>query len=335
MSYIPDRYIEFWLSKWRSDSMIRRVLESRPVRRLKDISFLGAIDYTSLVHKGPRIGRDRLHHTLGVAALADFISEHRNYDEETRNHVVVAALLHDIGHAPLSHSAEPYFKRRLGVGHHELGEQFMEEDKQLSWWLAKYFDRERIKLLIAGDAGGGQGADLFESPINIDTIDGILRSFESFRGHKPACPLDIARAAFLESSEAGKKSLDWFWQLKGSVYNSFITSLEGLQADQYCQLYFEKNEVELSREKLLSTEKEWLLEFPDLFHALRNSSMDDAVTTYCQRDYYIVFESEDIAERYKVNKKEVTKDSWDVKSALAHREDDNNGLYKGDSQVYH
>ena len=106
MSYISDRYIEFWLSKWRSDSMIRRVLESRPVRRLKDISFLGAIDYTSLVHKGPRIGRDRLHHTLGVAALADFISEHRNYDEETRNHVVVAALLHDIGHGPFSHAME-------------------------------------------------------------------------------------------------------------------------------------------------------------------------------------------------------------------------------------
>src|SRR5690606_15496075 len=69
--------------------------------------------------------RSRAEHSLNVAALASFVSQHRGYDEDLRRHLVIAGLLHDIGHPPLSHSVEPYLKKRFGYGHHEMGEMLI------------------------------------------------------------------------------------------------------------------------------------------------------------------------------------------------------------------
>ncbi|WP_415663466.1 HD domain-containing protein [Vibrio taketomensis] len=52
------------------------------------------MDYLS-----PETKSNRYIHSLDVAKLALFISKQRNYDEEVQDHLVVAALLHDIGHA--------------------------------------------------------------------------------------------------------------------------------------------------------------------------------------------------------------------------------------------
>ena len=103
--------------------MYRDLIASDALQRLADIRFLGAIDY--FVHpSGSQLDRrrhSRLEHTLGVAQLALTYARLVGLDEREEKLIVSAALTHDIGHSPLSHSLERIFKRSFGVDHHQAG----------------------------------------------------------------------------------------------------------------------------------------------------------------------------------------------------------------------
>nr|WP_269472787.1 HD domain-containing protein [Vibrio taketomensis] len=116
-------------------------------------------------------------HSLDVAKLALFISKQRNYDEEVQDHLVVAALLHDIGHAPLSHSMEPSFFDEFGINHHVAGNRVIKE-KEFS--LKKILeDQVSIDTVIdlVEQNSEEEFSDIFNSKINIDTIDGIQKAY--------------------------------------------------------------------------------------------------------------------------------------------------------------
>src|SRR5690349_3257178 len=87
------------------------------VKRLEDISFLGAIE--KLGPSNTSGAGSRLDHTIGVAYLA-YLGTF-NVNETERNTAIAAALLHDIGHGPLSHSSEPFFKKAFGIDHRTEG----------------------------------------------------------------------------------------------------------------------------------------------------------------------------------------------------------------------
>ena len=171
----------FWVEDFIADPVVKKVLTTSAFRRLKDISFLGAIDYTNDFSSSNRTSRSRAHHSLNVAGLANFVATHRKYDEVLTRHLVLAGLLHDIGHLPLSHSTEPVFKAKAGIGHHNLGEQLLRGEtatgKELSDILKNCVDTEFVISLISGEVPEVDGGDLFSSAINIDTIDGIIRSY--------------------------------------------------------------------------------------------------------------------------------------------------------------
>lgn len=339
-----DRYMKKWMGEWCADPILMGILRSRPLQRLRDISFLGAIDYTALVAGESNEQSNRWEHSLGVATITDFVARERQYDNEKRRHLVAAALLHDIGHAPLSHSVEPYFKRRLGVGHHDLGEYFMEHDKVLSGVLNRHFDLSLIKALIAGKAGQDWGGDLFSSPINVDTIDGILRSMARF-GEAPSLdPLTVAHAAFLEPDRAENRTiLDQFWSAKGQVYTHYITSTMGVLADSYCQDYFESNQRLLTTDHLMETEQEWRHGFPDLFLTLGTlgaasqslAREGGASIDYVSRWYFVVPEEEEISARYQVEKtrKKLALSLHD--KVVVHQEGGSDGTHRTESRLYH
>jgi hypothetical protein len=80
------------------------LLRTEPLRRLHFIAHGGASTITTLQ------SYSRLEHTLGVLAL---VAHFRPEDELLR----VAAVLHDIGHLPLSHTCEGV----SGLNHHAVG----------------------------------------------------------------------------------------------------------------------------------------------------------------------------------------------------------------------
>lgn len=73
-----------------------RIILSRPFQRLKHIHQKG------FSYKISPIKHSRYEHSLGVFTLSYFF----NLDQSYR----LAALLHDVGHAPFSHSLKTIFK---------------------------------------------------------------------------------------------------------------------------------------------------------------------------------------------------------------------------------
>lgn len=147
--------------------------------------------------------------------------------------------------------------------------------------------------------------------LNVDTIDGILRSARRFRRASLLNPFAVAKAAFLEGSRPESTAiLDRFWQLKDSTYADCINSREGVLADYYCQEYFQTRE-RLTKAGLVHTETKWLSAFPDLFATLKTLFVNGPVPKtmkarsagYLCRAYLVVPNEEEIAVRYKVEKR--------------------------------
>lgn len=116
----------------RADSLETALINSRPVQRLRYIHQLG---FANLVFPGAE--HSRFSHVLGSMELAG-----RVYDAlaaksagvlepdpgcRARRQVRVAALLHDIGHAPFSHSAEELFEEE--IDHEEMTRRLLEADE--------------------------------------------------------------------------------------------------------------------------------------------------------------------------------------------------------------
>jgi hypothetical protein len=204
------------------------LLDSPWVRRLARVSFLGTLDFH------PRSVRpaSRLDHSLGVAALGLEVGRALALDPHELRHFVAACLLHDIGHFPLSHAAEPGFERALGVAHHGVSEWIVRGNgaipAELSLrpvLLAAGLDPDLVWRIIGGHAGDRHElSPLLLAPINLDTLDGIVRTARAF--HRPGLKLPdaifVRRDGDLLLAPAAIPALDRFWQLKDRIYGDII-----------------------------------------------------------------------------------------------------------------
>jgi hypothetical protein len=222
------------------------LLASPWLARLGRISFLGTLDR----HPKSRRASTRLEHSLGVAALASDAASALELPPERARLFASAALLHDIGHYPLSHAAEPAFAKVLGAGHHEVGRwlllgdgpiprelslrpvlEQLDIDPELTWAII-HRSRELAPELRPL-------AELLAAPINLDTLEGICRVARDFRLPRRKLPehifawvdgeLGIARSALA--------SVDRFWELKDHVYDRVINLPSNILAEaRLCEL---------------------------------------------------------------------------------------------------
>lgn len=290
-----------WVKKIEEEPIFSEIISSDAFLRLEDISFLGSLDYTGFHSKNKKIERSRAYHSLHVAALAKYISAKRNYSKKLTDHLVAAALLHDIGHPPFSHSAEPSIKKQLGYGHHEMGELIIRGKEKivgtsLNNILTKHLDVQFIIDLLNKKIGASDGGDLFSSEINIDTIDGITRSL-SYHAHiEPTVTIEIAEASFLQNFSPKKSNtiLDKFWMKKDFVYNKIINSRRGVLQDKICELYFVNEEV-FPENDFIKRESSLKYRYQSLFQALKNSHnpsnhpswIEGESISYTHREYTI------------------------------------------------
>jgi len=85
----------------RLDELASQLADTPQMQRLRWIRQLGL---ASLVYPGAN--HTRFEHSLGAYHLADLLSQQLDLDEEESRTVCAAALLHDLGHGPLSHATE-------------------------------------------------------------------------------------------------------------------------------------------------------------------------------------------------------------------------------------
>ncbi|HUI38484.1 MAG TPA: HD domain-containing protein [Thermoplasmata archaeon] len=95
-------------------------LDGAPLRLIGDPAFqrLWGIRQTGLAHLVfPGANHTRLEHSIGVYWVARKMSEALALDRADADAVTAGGLLHDIGHAPLSHTLDPSMLEVLGMGH--------------------------------------------------------------------------------------------------------------------------------------------------------------------------------------------------------------------------
>ena len=79
---------------------------------------LWGIRQTGLAHLVfPGANHTRLEHSLGVYSVARTMAERLGLDDASAARVAAGGLLHDLGHAPFSHTLEPTLREVTGAGH--------------------------------------------------------------------------------------------------------------------------------------------------------------------------------------------------------------------------
>jgi HD superfamily phosphohydrolase len=147
------------------EGLALEIADTPQMQRLRWIKQLGL---ASLVYPGAN--HTRFEHSLGAYHLADLLMSHLSLPEEDRMLVGAAALLHDVGHGPLSHATEvalaPYLRKE-----HESIIDILKKG-ELRAVLDKYgLKASEIQAAING-VGLGQ---IVSGEIDVDRMDYLIR----------------------------------------------------------------------------------------------------------------------------------------------------------------
>jgi len=162
------------------------LLDTPEIQRLYNIKQLG---FAHLVFPGAH--HTRLEHSLGAYRITEDIAIALDLPENQKILVQCAALLHDIGHGPFSHTLESILLQEFGVDHVDLtekllfgdyeiysqGEQSIVNSPCIHEVLHQHsLDIKRIVEIIRGDLHQQPFlSQLLHSAIDVDQLDYLMR----------------------------------------------------------------------------------------------------------------------------------------------------------------
>jgi len=154
------------------------LLHQPEMQRLHNIRQLGL---TYLVYPGAN--HTRLEHSLGTCYVARRMAEALDIPPEEKQTVGIAALLHDIGHGPFSHTLEYLLYQQTGTNHESITQEMIKgtaalQDAYTDTTLPDVLERHGVNptgvvSILAGDSG--HLSELIHGPIDADQIDFLRR----------------------------------------------------------------------------------------------------------------------------------------------------------------
>ena len=148
------------------DDFAQALIGTPQMQRLRWIKQLGL---ANLVYPGAN--HTRFEHSLGAYHLAMVLADHMDLNDEERLKVGAAAILHDIGHGPLSHATEaalsPFLRRE-----HESVIDLLRKSELREVLREHGLHPQEIQSIINGENQLGQ---IVSSEIDADRMDYLIR----------------------------------------------------------------------------------------------------------------------------------------------------------------
>jgi uncharacterized protein len=168
------------------DELEWRLIQSRPLQRLKGIKQLGLVDAVY-----PGANHTRFEHSIGTMYVAGLIAHHLHLPAEDVQKVRLAGLLHDLGHSALSHAVEGVLSRnpeiqpclagrrisrheeftREIIVRHPFGEEALQSSEE-SFGSPDTLFRDVADIALGGKPPLGQ---IIAGDLDADRIDFLLR----------------------------------------------------------------------------------------------------------------------------------------------------------------
>jgi hypothetical protein len=154
------------------EELLIELIDTPEFQRLRHIRQLGLAFFTFHGAEGSRFS-----HSLGVLHIT---CQLLNYLQETcpninshRTAALCAALLHDLGHGPLSHATEDI----IGYDHEDWTIRILTEDTEINYRLAKYQKElpEQVSRIIKKEYRPQYICHLISSQLDCDRFDYLLR----------------------------------------------------------------------------------------------------------------------------------------------------------------
>lgn len=188
------------------------LLRTRALSRLRGIRQMG-MAYVVF----PGAHHTRFEHVIGAMHTAGLLAERLGFDDQELRLIRLAALFHDIGHRPFSHSLEDAARRH--VDRPELGflHQFLDHeqrtyelvchDPEIGEVLSRHadyrdLDRQQLAQAAVGEHERAEFNFFTHSEIDADRIDYVLRD-NYYCGFAPGVDIQALRELYVPDPERG------------------------------------------------------------------------------------------------------------------------------------
>ncbi len=237
------------------ERMIMRLIDSMPFQRLRRIRQLGP---AFLTFHGAE--SSRFTHSLGAFHIAKkAFKKLIKIEPKLKEHkgiLYASALLHDIGHGPLSHSSEEIF----GIKHEQWSAKVVKENNEISNALEDFEEGTTNKvaeLLGEGKAPKKVIKSLISSQLDCDRLDYLLRDSYSTGTHYGQLDLErilsaltLAADGDLAISPKGLMAVEHYLVVRSLMYRSVYNH----RINEVCNWILEKI-VRMAR--ILGPQKVW------------------------------------------------------------------------------
>lgn len=153
----------------------RNIIDTLAVQRLRRIRQLAGAEYVY-----PAANHTRFEHVLGAMYLAGVVADNLpvNLTANEKQKIRLAALLHDIGHAPFSHLFEPLLLKYLHKNHEDMSTWIIANSKLTEVIRAQGFDPEELSWLAVGKSMTTDKkfiGQIISSSFDVDKMDFVVR----------------------------------------------------------------------------------------------------------------------------------------------------------------
>jgi HD superfamily phosphohydrolase len=184
------------------------VIRTRAFQRLKNIKQLGTANFVY-----PGANHSRFEHSIGTMHLTSLVLNRlRDWDTSKEQTIRLAALLHDIGHGPFSHTFEELLTRNeqfVSVfdgeklrDHEDFSRYVLKHNNELKSILGP--DTHRIvNFLFMDEPLGGIPGEIITGDMGTDRLDYLLRdTYYAGLGHRPDIQSLISNLRILARNKA-------------------------------------------------------------------------------------------------------------------------------------